>query len=202
MHPHADFELLDRRVIGEGAGGTSGHEPRRASLEPDLLTALTDLLGRHTRSVERCWFCLWDGWGWIHGRGAILVSGDLSSEERQAIQRDWEAARHSTVPREALEGPRVRLPGRDYLLFEGPLDAAGELGEWTHWEGRSWFDPQTPNLWWPDDRSWCVATEIDLDSTYVGGSVALVEEILGDPRFEALKVRATDRREDTINNSS
>ncbi len=29
-------------------------------------------------------------------------------------------------------------------------------------------DDHAPNLWWPDDRAWCVATEIDLAWTYVG----------------------------------
>jgi hypothetical protein len=43
-----------------------------------------------------------------------------------------------------------------------------------------------PNLWWPDDRSWCVASEIDFPYTYVGGSQELIEEILADPSLEAL----------------
>ena len=43
-----------------------------------------------------------------------------------------------------------------------------------------------PNLWWPDDRAWCVASEIDFPYTYVGGSNQLIEEILADPLLEAL----------------
>ena len=43
-----------------------------------------------------------------------------------------------------------------------------------------------PNLWWPADRSWCVATEIDLAWTYVGGPAGLIEAVLGDERIEAL----------------
>lgn len=31
-------------------------------------------------------------------------------------------------PPDVLNGPKVRLPSRDYLLFEGPLEAAAELG--------------------------------------------------------------------------
>jgi hypothetical protein len=27
-----------------------------------------------------------------------------------------------------------------------------------------WFAPRSPSLLWPGDRSWCVATEIDVDS--------------------------------------
>jgi len=55
------------------------------------------------------------------------------------------------------------------------------------------FDPQSPNLFWPSDRAWCVATEIDLDSTYVGGSRALVEAILADGRLESRLAQLDDR---------
>jgi hypothetical protein len=71
------------------------------------------------------------------------------------------------------KGKLVRLPARDYLLFKGPLALA--LG---HRDG--------PNLWWPDDRSWCVASEIDFPYTYVGGPKLLIDEILADPSLEAL----------------
>lgn len=74
-------------------------------------------------------------------------------------------------------GPRVRLPGRDYLLFVGPLAAMPSLVD--SQEGR------TPNLWWPDHHAWCVASEIDLPWTYVGGSAALIAELLADTRVES-----------------
>jgi hypothetical protein len=46
----------------------------------------------------------------------------------------------------------------------GPLDAAtrlhdpGSLGEW-----------RRPDLFWPDDRQWFVATDVDFWSLYIGG---------------------------------
>jgi hypothetical protein len=52
--------------------------------------------------------------------------------------------------------------------------------------------PQSPNLFWPDDHAWCVATEIDLDSTYVGGSTRLIADLLANDRLEALRVEVTD----------
>jgi hypothetical protein len=63
------------------------------------------------------------------------------------------------LPAEVLNGPRVQLPGRDDLLFAGPLAAAPEVG-WAHPLGG--FFPQSPNLFWPQDHAWCVASEIDL----------------------------------------
>ena len=84
------------------------------------------------------------------------------------------------VPAGPVSGPRVRT-------LEGPLDAVAEIGERTHFQGRSHFESHSPNLWWPDDQAWCVATEIDHQSTYVGGPEGLISELLIDARFEALE---------------
>jgi hypothetical protein len=59
-----------------------------------------------------------------------------------------------------------------------------------------------PQIWWPDDRAWCVATEIDLDSTYVGGSRAFIERLMGEPELEVMPAVLDDRVDlgaDTIN---
>lgn len=45
-----------------------------------------------------------------------------------------------------------------------------------------------PEFWWPQDRSWVVTGDVDLVSTYVGGSANAAEHILGDPEIEALPV--------------
>ena len=76
---------------------------------------------------------------------------------------------------------RVRAPGRDYLLFSGPLDA---VMSFLHGDGPFWGD--SPNIWWPEDRAWCVATDIDLYDTYVGGSQELIESVLSNSSLEAL----------------
>lgn len=47
-----------------------------------------------------------------------------------------------------------------------------------------WHD--SPNIWWPADRKWCVATDIDLDSSYVGGNEACIEALANNGLFEAL----------------
>jgi hypothetical protein len=80
---------------------------------------------------------------------------------------------------------RVHLPGRDYLLFEGPLEGATDIGWYLT---RSHFLPQSPNLFWPEDHAWCVASEIDLQCTFVGGSHALADNILANSALEAWRV--------------
>ena len=61
---------------------------------------------------------------------------------------------------------------------------------------------QSPNIWWPEDRAWCVATEIDSLDTYIGGSKACIERVLGHPDLEALPIglgARVDASGDTIN---
>ena len=78
-------------------------------------------------------------------------------------------------------GSRVRAPGRDYLLFSGPIDS---IMAFFAGDGPFWKD--SPNIWWPEDRAWCVATDIDLYDTYVGGSQECIEAVLSNPELEAL----------------
>lgn len=87
------------------------------------------------------------------------------------------------VPAEVRRGPRVKLPGRDYLLYAGPVEAITAYGP-----GRA----QTANLAWPVDRAWFVASEVDLAWTYLAGSEALVEAVLADYRIEALPAGPDD----------
>ena len=77
---------------------------------------------------------------------------------------------------------RVQAPGRSYLLFCGPIDAVKSFI--TGREPPFWRN--SPNIWWPEDRAWCVATDIDLVDTYVAGSVECIEGLLGSPELEAL----------------
>jgi hypothetical protein len=91
--------------------------------------------------------------------------------------------------------PTFHLPSREYHLLVGPVTAAVENA----------MEPpsrQSPNLWWPDDRSWCVATEIDLNSTYIGCDDSCADEILATPGLEAFAIDSgagIDWRSDSVN---
>jgi hypothetical protein len=59
---------------------------------------------------------------------------------------------------------------------------------------------QSANLWWPADRVWCVVTDIDLTSTYVGGSSACIAELLATPGLEVAPAAPDDPvAVDTVN---
>lgn len=193
MHPRVEFDSL----VGAERGESRSYEPYIGDMPPSLLSALCEVLANHTATPERCWFCLWEGWGWVDGApSAAVVLPSESDDEDAAIDMP------PAFPSEIIDGPRVSLPGRDYILFTGPLAAAIDLG-WRTGElvkevdpdapiDPDDFSPQAPSLFWPEDHAWCVATEIDLDSTYVGGSEALVDTLLADPRFETWRAELGD----------
>ena len=149
--------------------------PDDGNLDPEVLGPLCKVLARHTATPDHCFFCLWEGWAWID-RGPY-TRGSCA----EPIQPVFSA--------EELSRPRVRHPDRDYLLLEGPLTAVLQLGDNP---GTSMFDPQSPNLFWPNDGAWCVASEIDFDSTLIGGTTDLVDAIVDDPTFDAWPVQPGD----------
>lgn len=154
----------------------SGKNPAVGNLAQEDLDQLCRLLKQHTATPEDCFFCLWVGYGW-HPFGSAH-----QLEE---------------------EGPLVRIPWREYFLFNGPVDAASDFGQTIEWppiwpSGEPkppphliWL-PRSPNIWWPADHSWCVATEVDLDSTYVAGSAPLITAIVECPQLEARRVTPGD----------
>lgn len=74
-------------------------------------------------------------------------------------------------------------------LVAATLEAAVPLG-YCDVPGRWWA--RSPAAFWPDDRSWYVATAPDLADTFVGGSVALREDLLAVADLDAWPARATD----------
>ena len=93
-------------------------------------------------------------------------------------------------PVETWAGPEVLdLENRSYLVRRGPLALALDIG-WEPFPDRRLAAP--PNLLWPADRAWFVTSDTDLDSTYLGGSTALVEALLAQSDLEVWPVAATD----------
>ncbi|MEU9337696.1 hypothetical protein AB0D49_31790 [Streptomyces sp. NPDC048290] len=104
-------------------------------------------------------------------------------------------ARHTTTPdrcwfglwdgygRRNFDGvPTFTTPGREEILLSGPLtDVTSPVGEDEFTE--------LPDLWWPEDTAWIVGGDVDLVSTYVGGSHALIADLLATPGVEALPVQ-------------
>ena len=146
--------------------------PMTGSLPLDLARVLVGLLGGHTTTHDLCWFAAWEGWG------TPVFAMSAGSTEASAMP-----------PGTLIEKPRrptFNVPGRGYYIAKGPLAAALDTvyGVVSHY--------QSASIWWPDDRAWCVATEVDFDWTYVGGSTECIAALLGSPDLEALSARLSD----------
>lgn len=62
------------------------------------------------------------------------------------------------------------LPHRRYYLVTGGVGAAATLVRPGRYPAPVF---RSPDLWWPDDRSWFVATDTDLPWSYVGADDAV-----------------------------
>jgi hypothetical protein len=142
----------------------------------ELASELAVLAGAHTSTPELIWYAIWEGYGW--GTATTLYaapSGPLAWVSRvRARRQQRRAVRDRTVRvRVGLgEVPSFDVPLRRYLLVEGPLESVSAIAR----PGGSGF--QVPDLWWPQDRSWFVASDTDLGWSYVGGSEAFVARVL------------------------
>jgi len=104
----------------------------------------------------------------------------------------WEGYGGLAVPPVART---VLMPRREMRLLTGPLSQAARVSMETGFE-------QSPSLWWPADRSWCVATDVDLMSTYVGGSRECIDAVVAASGLEAWAVDERQRvtyDSDTLN---
>ena len=150
-HPLMDFEgianLSRERAYPDPSWGS---HPGGGSTPEAECRALVNVLRQFTSTPERCWFCIWEGNGYIDER---LYRADS----------------------------RVRAPERGYLLFRGSLDSVMSFAS-----GGLLHLGWSPDIWWPEDRAWCVATDVDLVCTYIAGSSECIEAVLSCPDLEAL----------------
>ncbi|MFJ3384770.1 MULTISPECIES: hypothetical protein [unclassified Curtobacterium] len=171
--------------------------PEEGWFDPTQLAALTEHLAAATTTPLDVVAAIWDGWGDLNGSSMLAVGwqgGSPNAAERAEL-REYAARRAAEhrVQQEALRaslaGPRLHLPRREYIVLGVTLSALADP---------SWLDDarvgtylelgHTPQLLWPEDHTWVVATEIDTDSTIVAGSRQLIASVLADGRFEAFEV--------------
>ncbi|MFB9163484.1 hypothetical protein [Arthrobacter psychrochitiniphilus] len=162
VHPAVQFHRLAQTELYGNAvlEGAPYGRPDQGELDQTQLVALAEILAGHTAAGQDVFQAVWVGWG-------SFAPGD------------------GGIPDGA--GERLRVAGglREYWVFRG---AMAELAcpPWSEEEGGT--HRETPNLAWPAGRSWCLATEIDFDSTLVGGSAELIAAVVNSPVLEALQV--------------
>jgi hypothetical protein len=144
--------------------------PLTAETQFDALVAGADHWGRPSN-------------GGLDARETGVLAGILSSFTRtpeEAFFCLWEGFGLEETDAWRNRPMRVRIPHRAYHLLTGPVTAAPVLPTPLEWRCAS--------KWWPADRAWLVATEIDGYLTYVGGSRAAIDAVLADPALDAVAV--------------
>lgn len=51
----------------------------------------------------------------------------------------------------------------------------------------------TPEHWWPEDRSWVVSHEYDLEELYIACQPGMADSLLGEPEIEVVEVQLDSR---------
>lgn len=126
--------------------------------------------------------------GWCPPEVAVPLRERLS-EHTSAPGAVWYAmwVGYPDVMAVMKRAAHFELPGRDYALFRGPLSAADSI------IGSPHSIRAGPSLWWPDDREWCVATEVDFRWTYVAGTEQCIRSIELENRLEVLRTQPYHR---------
>jgi hypothetical protein len=176
--------------------GTASGDPVRwaaiAAVTGQPITAQTryiDLVGWHPSRDQQA-----PPWPWREpDRGSLLpeecaaVAAVLA--EHTETPDDcwfcvWEGYGWAELTRLGERAPRVALEHRNCLLFRGPVAAA------TAFRSEPWF--QSPTLWWPADRAWCVASELDIYSTYAAAPRAALDALCEHSALEVIECSAQD----------
>lgn len=161
--------------------------------DSEVFDDLAGVLRRHSADDGReCLFGLWDGWGDIDGGDHADLLRAMGDDSRWFTPM-FGKARSPRIPPafgpSIVTAPRAAIGERQYLLFRGSLDQAGDWGARPIAVGWPARQISIPNLTWPADRTWAVANDADPNTMGVGGSRALIDAVLLHPRLDARVVR-------------
>lgn len=159
--------------VWEGWGGLLGHlgtSPSRSFVQLTAPAAPEDATGR---------------------RHTAMLGASIKDRLNDVFRRrTWQ---DGILSREISEAPRLDLPDRGHVLFRAGVTELA-AADWvldapwrdTAAEGYGGGpDAMSPSLVWPDDRAWVWATEVDLDSTLIAGSVELIDALCAADDLEA-----------------
>lgn len=135
----------------------------------DLFEIVASVGQQHTSTADRAWFAIWEGHGFDSFASRVAWSGPVDDATRVMLEQKRRQLREEDERRKAAIRaglrlvPRFHVPARAYYLMSGPVAAVTGLRDPATLRWRN------PDLFWPDDRRWFVATDVDFWSLYIGG---------------------------------
>ncbi len=197
MHPLVQWRrLADENGFVRLDDGWEVGQTRDGWLDPVLWAALVPHLARVGAPEVTLGF--WIGRGDFDGGGrhvtVALAGDDAGAGFPPALPEVSADALEARARGELLVLPGQEGTGREHLMMAGALADLADP-DWGYRAAIGWWGPfrdPAPQLAWPADHAWLVASEIDWDSTIVAGSRALVDAVLADPAVEAFEVGPDD----------
>ncbi|WP_345763207.1 hypothetical protein [Diaminobutyricibacter sp. McL0608] len=209
MHPLVQSRNLEDESHTRFSDGWRLGQTSEGTFDPASLARLVGAFRAATATPLDITVAVWIGWGFQNdGPGAAVAyiaftaDGDESADDERiridSFLQGQRVAVSGAVRSAVGAAPQgtLQLPGREYLLFETTLDELADPS-WTQHAGIGGNGlpagaGHTPQLLWPADHAWCLASEIDFDSTLVGGSRTLIDSILADDALETYEVGPDD----------
>jgi hypothetical protein len=198
MHPAAEWGSITGSWAFQAQPGIWDAPPSTGGLPRQLASLLAAILSAHTSDRDQGAFGIWEGWG---------LGNPIFSFKKGTPDTEMQRARAAYYTEQATwrglldSAATFELPQRRMHLLRGPVAAIEDLYE--PYAGPSSLCLRNPpSMWWPGDRRWCVGTDIDLMTTYVGGSTAAIDALLAEERLEVLRVgddQGVDWEADTVN---
>lgn len=180
---HDVDELRGSYGANDGSGAKwLGSDPPTGAMDIETLDALCEILASPADSTH-CFFglCTINSWlesfsaerlppllELLYDRNYIVLAGAISAVKQ--IVYDWTGSTSIEMTSDARQGNQLR-----------PTPESSEC-----------LRRAAPNLIWPANKSWFVASEVDFDSTLVGGSAMLIRAIVGSSKLEAWQVDPAD----------
>lgn len=156
--------------------------PEEGNLPVDIAKELWQILVKHT-APQSCYFAIWEGFGCLPkivfnaprfvtpGREYRLFQGSIEMIEHTFCSNDVD---------NALGSSRIFIVSASKKSTQAEIDEAFARFDFSDLP----TSRQSANFWWPEDEAWCVATEIDSDSTLIDGSKETIEAILVNQALE------------------
>ncbi len=137
----------------------------RHGLAREVLTSVVELGEAATSTRDSICVAVWEGWGWETAQMLRANTEPRRWFQRRGPQSDSLGSAKDMLGAELAELPRLELEQRTYRLLSGPAQAVLTM----HDPVTVWGD-LVPDLFWPADRAWFVASDTDIAWTYVAGA--------------------------------
>ncbi len=147
--------------------------------ESAQLAAVLEVLSRHTRTPDDCYFCLWDGWFSDSPADVGVRMVDLPTGPALP-------GLAPPVPPTGKLRQQVVVPNRAYFLFHGRLSEVGDWGTALSRPDQPLAEPPGPAFVWPADHDWCVAHDVDPHWIGIGAATSAIDELATHPLLDVV----------------